>query len=263
MKQDPILPSIHVCAMKAPPKRMVPSLEEIKSSDYMIGESLVALLLHGLCVLIALWCMDIPKHDMPLHSTIEVAFEAPVALPIPDDISSIEDSDRPTPVSEPIVEASESLPQTDVIASISIPRLQKRVSEKKKINTQPIKNEIDQKSITHTVPVNVQSTSSPQAVTPFMQSASKNLSPSQRCSPLTKDYPMAARRRHEQGTVQVGYQLLANGQVKQVDILESSGFSDLDQAAIQAVQNMKCQSASGQPVIKASILVNFSLNKIK
>lgn len=262
MKQDPILPSIHVCAMQAPPKRMVPLLEKIGSPDYMVGESLIALLLHGLCMLIALWCMEIPKHDNPLHSTIEVAFETPVALPIPDDEPNMDQSDLPTPVTEPVVETSESLPQTDEIAAISIPRPREMVSTKK-INTRPVQNKTRQEPATQKTLVNTQSTFVSQNVSSSEQSASQNLSPSQRCSALSKDYPMAARRRHEQGTVQISYQLLANGQVKQVDVVESSGFSDLDHAAIQAVQSMKCQAAPGQPVIKTTMPVHFSLNKLK
>ncbi|EUK18055.1 energy transducer TonB [Commensalibacter papalotli (ex Servin-Garciduenas et al. 2014)] len=263
MKQDPISPSIHISAMKAPSKRMVPSLEKIGSFDYMIGESFVALVLHGLCVLIAFWCMEIPKRDNPLYSSIQVAFEAPVALPIPDDAPNIDQSDLQTSVTEPIVEASETLPQIDAIAPISIPRSQKIVSEKRQADTQPTQNETHKSPATHSASANQQLTPTQHSVAPSVQSASQILSPSQRCSVLTKDYPMAARRRHEQGTVQVSYQLLADGQVKQVGVLESSGFSDLDQAAIQAVQAMRCQAAPGQPVIKTTMPVHFSLNKLK
>lgn len=228
----------------------------------MIGESFVALLLHCLCVLIAFWCMEIPKHDIPFHSTIEVAFEAPAALPTPQDVQNMDQSDLQTPVVEPSVVASETLPQTDAIMPISLPKSQKIVLEKKKLNIQPIQNETHQVSTIHSTSVNTKSSTS-QSVTPSIQSASQNLQPSQRCSALTNDYPMAARRRHEQGTVQVSYQLLSDGHVKQVDIVESSGFSDLDRAAIQAVQGMKCQAAPGQPVIKTTMPVHFSLNKLK
>lgn len=265
MKRDPILPSIHVAEFKAPPKRMVPSLAEIGSSDYMIVESLAAFLLHGLCVLIALWCMDIPKHDMPLHSTIEVAFEVPVALPIPDDASNIQDSDTETPVTEPPVVASEALPETDSIAPLSVPVPQKIVRESKKQPVLPSVNREPSASAAHLNAMNMQATHSqlPSNTATHMASpANKVLSPSQRCSALSKDYPMAARRRHEQGTARVRYQLSPDGQIRQVEVVESTGYSDLDRSALQAVQSMKCQAAPGQPVIKTSIPVNFSLNKI-
>lgn len=260
MKQDPILPSIHVSTLKVPPKRMVPSLAEMGSPDYMIGESLIAFLLHGFCVLIVLWCMDIPKHDIPLHSTIEVAFEIPVALPIPDDTPSIEDSDQPTPMTEPSVVASEALPETDSIASIPVP--QKFVVKKEKSSSQPAQNQTHQDSTMHIASANTQSTSAPHAMSQSMQKVNKILSAEERCSSLSKEYPMAAQRRHEEGVAKVRFDLLADGRINQVEVVESTGYSDLDRAAIQAVQSMKCQAAPGQPVIKTSIPVNFSLNKI-
>lgn len=261
MKQDPILPSVHVCKMQAPPKRMVPFLQKIGSSDYMIGESLIALLLHGLCVLVALLCMEIPKHDSPLHSTIEVAFEAPVALPIPQDVENIDQSDLSTSVVEPAVLASENLPQTDSIAPILVSRQQNSTPEKKKNTIQSSPNKPNQESASHTVSANSQLPITPRALSQPAQTSSKIISATERCSSLSKEYPIAAKRRHEEGVAKVRFNLLADGKINQTEVIESTGYSDLDRAAIQAVQNMKCTAAPGQPVIKTNIPVNFSLNK--
>ena len=65
------------------------------------------------------------------------------------------------------------------------------------------------------------------------------------------EYPSAARRRDDQGTVHLRVRVLANGQASEVQVQRSSGIPDLDQAAVAAVNASKfrpAQSASGVPV---------------
>lgn len=49
-------------------------------------------------------------------------------------------------------------------------------------------------------------------------------------------YPRAAIKRNLEGTIKVKINVLANGQLKNFDILQSSGHSILDNAAISAIQ---------------------------
>lgn len=47
------------------------------------------------------------------------------------------------------------------------------------------------------------------------------------------NYPRISRRRGEEGTVILSVQVLANGSVDKVDILQSSGYRRLDEAAVK------------------------------
>lgn len=263
MKQEPILPSINVLDMPVPSSRMVPKLTKI-GSGRLVGDGLVAVLWHGFCLLIAFWCMDIPKHDNPLHSTIEVAYEVPEALPIPEEAASLPDTFQNEPQApepeQPSV--SEPFPQTDSIAPLAVIKSQPVIKEKILTHSQSSEHTETNEDSHPAASQTAQSATQPSTMTIHStQPASKALTAAQRCSGLSKDYPMAARRRHEEGVVKVGYRLLPDGQVQQVEVIESSGFSDLDHAAVSAVQAIKCKAVAGQPVIQTSVPVNFSLNK--
>jgi protein TonB len=52
-------------------------------------------------------------------------------------------------------------------------------------------------------------------------------------------YPLASRRHHETGTVRLRLLVQADGQVGAVEVLRSSGFPRLDQAAVAAVRQWR------------------------
>ena len=65
------------------------------------------------------------------------------------------------------------------------------------------------------------------------------------------EYPSAARRRDDQGTVHLRVRVLASGQASEVQVQTSSGIPELDQAAVAAVNASKfrpAQSVAGVPV---------------
>lgn len=266
MKQEPILPSIDVLDMPVPSSRMVPILTKI-GSGRLVGDGFVAIILHGFCLLIAFWCMDIPKHDNPLHSTVEVAYEVPEALPIPEEAASLPDTFQNEPQAPELEQpsVSEPLPKTDSIAPLAVIKSQPVIREKISTHSQSSEYTETNKALHPAASQTAQSTMQPSTTMTAhsAQPSSKALTAAQRCSGLPKNYPMpmAARRRHEEGVVKVSYQLLPDGQVQKVEVVESSGFFDLDRAAVSAVQTIKCQAAPGQPVIKTNVPVNFSLNK--
>lgn len=97
----------------------------------------------------------------------------------------------------------------------------------------------------------------PQA-TPPVASASKAVNK----APL---YPMLSRRLKEQGTVYLQVLVLKNGKVGQLTLKQSSGFSRLDQSALNAVRHWTYQPALklGQPVDYWFVQpVIFNLNSI-
>lgn len=76
-------------------------------------------------------------------------------------------------------------------------------------------------------------------------------------------YPSMSRRLGEQGRVILEVYILANGTVSEVKIKQSSGFSRLDNAAIQAVKKWRYQPARrGQQAIDFWYIqpLSFSLN---
>lgn len=62
-------------------------------------------------------------------------------------------------------------------------------------------------------------------------------------------YPTASARRGEQGEVALRLEVLENGKVGQVELLDSSGFSRLDESAIDAVKRFTYEpgAVDGQP----------------
>jgi len=78
-------------------------------------------------------------------------------------------------------------------------------------------------------------------------------------------YPKLSRKLKEQGTVYLNVLVLKNGKVGDLNLQQSSGFSRLDQAAINAVRHWQFEPAKqlGQPVDLWFVQpVVFQLNKI-
>ncbi len=57
-------------------------------------------------------------------------------------------------------------------------------------------------------------------------------------------YPVASQTKGEEGVVKVNAYVRTNGRATRVKLLESSGYSDLDVAAIQTVMNWRFIPAS-------------------
>lgn len=75
-------------------------------------------------------------------------------------------------------------------------------------------------------------------------------------------YPVAARRRGQEGVVQLLVELSASGAVTGVAVARSSGWSTLDDAAVTAVRNWHCEPArvgGGVVPATASQHIHFSL----
>ena len=63
-------------------------------------------------------------------------------------------------------------------------------------------------------------------------------------------YPSSARRKHHEGVVVVRVQIMEDGRVEKSEIVSSSGFEDLDEAALKAARDWRFEPAlqDGQPV---------------
>jgi protein TonB len=97
------------------------------------------------------------------------------------------------------------------------------------------------------------------AATQVTGAPARELKTSQRVEPA---YPPASRRQGEEGTVKLRILVDAGGRPKQVEIMNSSGFPRLDQAALEAVRRWRFVAATdGQRAIEAwtQIGVTFRL----
>lgn len=77
------------------------------------------------------------------------------------------------------------------------------------------------------------------------------------------DYPEAARRRGQEGTVQLDVLVLADGRVGEVTLAHSSGYRNLDRAAIRAVRKWQFKPAwsfFGPVESRVIVPVDFVLN---
>ena len=75
-------------------------------------------------------------------------------------------------------------------------------------------------------------------------------------------YPPAARRRHQEGVVLVSVRVTAQGRTEKVEIKQSSGYSLLDEAALNAVRDWEFVPARLGPIALASeieVPVRFKL----
>lgn len=76
-------------------------------------------------------------------------------------------------------------------------------------------------------------------------------------------YPASAKRKNQQGQVLVEVRLTAQGQQQELRIIQSSGVSSLDQAALNAVRGWQFlpELRQGLPVAsRVQVPVNFTLN---
>ena len=68
------------------------------------------------------------------------------------------------------------------------------------------------------------------------------------------DYPLSARRRHEEGIVQLRVHVTARGRPDRIELLQSSGFGVLDDAAITAVREWEFTPAQmGEAEVESEI----------
>ncbi len=54
-----------------------------------------------------------------------------------------------------------------------------------------------------------------------------------------RSYPRIARRLRQEGTVEVGFVVLADGRLTEIELVDSSGYELLDHAALQAVRGVR------------------------
>ena len=71
----------------------------------------------------------------------------------------------------------------------------------------------------------------------------------------TPTYPALARRMGEEGEVVLRVELSEDGQIASARVATSSGFRRLDEAALAAIKNWRCNAAQreGQPVRAVAI----------
>ncbi|WP_162493421.1 energy transducer TonB [Kozakia baliensis] len=80
------------------------------------------------------------------------------------------------------------------------------------------------------------------------------------CTAPTPTYPASARVMHEQGIAVLALTIAPGGRIQSSSIARSSGYDDLDNAALSIAGHLSCQNTGSQPV-QLSLPVNFRLHR--
>lgn len=79
-----------------------------------------------------------------------------------------------------------------------------------------------------------------------------------------KTYPGLAERQGHEGAVKVGFTISADGSLQSVTVKSSSGFDELDEAALDAVRDAApfdpLPSGTGRRQLPLSVTLRFSLD---
>lgn len=129
---------------------------------------------------------------------------------------------KPKPLTKPkaVSQRTKTLPEP-----AATPALQPTQQETVEETAEPVEAETQQEYVPRAAPV-----------TPPRTDARQQNNPA-------PAYPRVSRRRGEQGTVILAILILADGSVDEVRIKSSSGYSRLDQSAIQAVKQWRYEPA--------------------
>ncbi|MBU0580954.1 MAG: energy transducer TonB [Candidatus Margulisbacteria bacterium] len=70
-----------------------------------------------------------------------------------------------------------------------------------------------------------------------------------------KTYPLGAQEKKREGIVKLGFVLLKNGSIKKLQILKSAGYTELDQAASEAIKRAQPFPAFSKDIIENSLTI--------
>lgn len=262
MKQEPRCPSTDFLSFLSD----IPNKISVFSQDTVSWATktkyVFAVIISILLLLFFFFGLDIQKKEVPLSSAVQVEFQEFIE-PVPDIPSVSENQLEKQNLSLPMMSPPRALPQIKTLSKIDTVSHKDVSHSSSAKESENFVNSAEQTART-TLPTK---DTAKQIIQQNRASASlltkKQVFPAQRCTTPSKDYPLAARKRHEQGTVKIGLQILPDGQLKGIHLVESSGFSDLDKAAIQSVQSIKCQEVEkDETIVKTTIPVIFQLNSL-
>lgn len=238
----------------------------------------------GLCLLLSLalhvalsaW-LSAPALSRASSAGAAVALRLPVlstAAKATDNEQLLEQGESTEPVVEPLPEpspaASPSPPVKQAAKAESSAAQSAVVKPKSAVKTPPVEETLaaiepvtkqQQKAASAASALAVESSTDP-AMEPMSEVVSET--PRFREPPEAPDYPARARRLNQQGQVLLEVRLDASGNQREVQLVRSSGFTSLDQAAAAAVADWKFQPElrNGQPQpSRVQIPIDFALNK--
>ncbi len=249
MKQEPLCPSRNVLDFSLLcSKKILVSSEYSRSIKIKIICS-VAVITNITVFILMFLCLHVKKEIIPFSSNVEVQFQEEIKpVSALDPIRANNDqANVPNPIAEPLINSLPDIQSLPKITSEDQKILNNTLIQQKKIN-----------SLSKTIQSSKQTGITRPNQLLLKPSISHNF-PMQRCSLPQGSYPFAARKRHEQGIAKIALQILSNGQIKQVKVVETSGFDDLDQAAVEAVQQIKCKVVDNIPLLQTTTSVHFQL----
>ncbi|ALG69278.2 energy transducer TonB [Beggiatoa leptomitoformis] len=183
----------------------------------------------------------------------------------------------PTPVIEKVVEK----PRTPEKKIIEKPRRVKKIEKPRKITPKPVEVTPPTPPIEKTIEIPVQVANSPakeipKTATPSVSTPTKTKTDTPTTSTPTSQpvfnaaylnnpapvYPLLSKRRGEQGKVRLRVNVNAEGRAEKLEVAISSGYEQLDQAALVTVKQWRFVPAKrGTEAVSAWVIVpiNFQL----
>ncbi|WP_175967693.1 energy transducer TonB [Burkholderia sp. BCC0322] len=73
-------------------------------------------------------------------------------------------------------------------------------------------------------------------------------------------YPVTARQSGHKGRVVIGFTVKESGAVVDIGVSVSSGYEDLDNAAVQSIENMICEPLKGGKDVQRKQPFDFSIS---
>ncbi|KAF1027029.1 MAG: hypothetical protein GAK40_01151 [Burkholderia plantarii] len=173
------------------------------------------------------------------------------------------------PVAQPT--AIESPPTPQPPTPIPKPKLRPKPVVKPTPTPLPVSHEPSQNAITTPdptppappAPAAPPAPPAPPPPRPTMEIAAPKDGPRLVCKIVQPDYPALSRRRGETGVAKVRFVVGLSGQIESAQIVQSSGFPRLDDAALDAIRATPCKPfmQDGQPMRAAYTQpYNFNLN---
>ncbi|ACI50551.1 TonB family protein [Gluconacetobacter diazotrophicus PA1 5] len=211
-----------------------------------------ALLLHGLFGLVVFpWGRPIPVPSMA--RVVEMYFLPPVAAPKPPPPTpAATPPEPPPPGPRPDTPPSRPVMPADRDADRIVPRPRAMPSHAPRVARQQA-----------TVPVPAPAKPAPLSPPEPAAAPVKPVAPAPPAAPVCDRpagrYPPMARRLHEEGEAELSLQLGPDGAVAHAELARSTGYDDLDEAALAAGRTVHCTVLSGRMPASARITVMFHL----
>jgi periplasmic protein TonB len=216
-----------------------------RTNRRVVAASAIVVALHAALVAVVLTNRDAVTPAALESRTITAELLQPEPVAAPGAIQS-----TPTPPPKPMPQVSHEKPKVQPKPKPTPTPLPVAEAPSQHVAETPAPTEPAPPAPTPPAPAPTQQAAAPATGKPTMAlSAPKNVSHLD-CNIVEPDYPMLSKRRGETGVAYVHFVVGLSGKIENIELKKSSGYSRLDDAALDAMRNSSCKPymEDGQPV---------------